>query len=247
MNKKGQAEGIGIVVGAVLVGIIFYLFISISIVQYNEFGIRKHFTGNIDNDVYKGLNYIGAFSSMIKVSNQIRNYEIMVDAPSKDYQSVKIDLNMNIRIKEDKTYDFVKNYPNEQMYIEYLNNKVQEKVKTILLEYNAEEILNNRLEISKKFYDSAKEIKELEYFELNDLAIKNIAFSPEFTLVLEKKAQIGIQNQIIQSQKQNLILLKENINVVDINDYFKYELIEKWDGKTPLIISDSLLSTTLVK
>lgn len=245
MNKKGQ--GFGIFIGIFIVAILIYIVGSISIVQYNEYGVKKHFTGNIDQDVYKGMNFIGFFSSMIKVNNQIRNYEILVDAPSKDYQSVKIDLNMNIRIKEDKTYEFVKNYPNEQMYINYLNNKVQEKVKTILLDYNAEEILNNRLKISKEFYDSAKEIKELEYFELNDLAIKNIAFAPEFTLVLEKKAQVGIQNQIIQSQKQNLILLKENINVVDINDYFKYELIEKWDGKTPLIISDSLLSTQSLK
>jgi hypothetical protein len=175
------------------------------------------------------------------VSNQVRNYQIKVDAPSKDFQSVIMDLNLNLKLKKDKVYDFVKNYADESTYITYLNNKVQEKVKTVVLQYNAEEILLNRLNASKQLYTEVQEIPELEYFEFQDLAIVNIEFKPVFDALLEKKAQVLFEREIIKNQKANLELLKTNIDVIDINKFFKYTIADKWDGKSALIISDSII------
>lgn len=242
MDKKGQA--VGAIISAICVIAFFiglFLLITLTRVNYSDYGVKKTFGGHLTEEVLSdGIKYRG-FGSIIKVSNQVRNYEIKVDAPSKDFQSVIMDLNLNLRLKKDKAYDFIKNYADEKTYIGYLNNKVQEKVKTIILKYNAEEILLNRINISKELYDEVKVIPELTYFEFNDLAIVNIEFKQEFDALLEQKAQILFQREILTQQKQNLVLLSENMKIVDISTYFKYEMIQKWDGKANLIISDAII------
>lgn len=236
--RKGS---VGVIVTWVIVFLILFLFFVFSKVSYNEYGIKKTITGRLQKDVYnQGIHYVG-LSSMIKVNNQIRTYEITIDAPSKDYQEVKTTLNLNIRIKKDKVYDFVKNYKSEEDYRNYLNNKVQEKIKVIMLRYSAEDILNKREQLRDEILKEIKGIPELDYFEIKDIVIKNIEFSPEFSEMLEKRASIDQEKVIIKKQKENLKLLKENIKEIDIDTYFKYKLIEKWNGKSDLIISDSLL------
>jgi regulator of protease activity HflC (stomatin/prohibitin superfamily) len=217
-------------------------FIVLTRVNYSEYGIKKTWTGHLnDNVLTDGIRYRG-FGSIITASNQVRNYEIKVDAPSRDFQSVIMDLNLNLRLKKEQTYNFIKNYADENTYISYLNNKIQEKVKTIILKYDAEEILLNRINVSKELYNEVKDIPELTYFEFNDLTLANIEFKPEFDALLEKKAQILFEREILTQQKQNLVLLSENMKVVDINTYFKYKLIEKWDGVASLIISDAIIN-----
>ncbi|MDO8623171.1 MAG: SPFH domain-containing protein [archaeon] len=222
-----------------IIGIIF-LFFTISIVGYDEYAIEKEF-GTLYSDVKDtGFTWVG-FGSLISTNNQVRNYEIIVKGASSDYQDATLALNLNTKIKKESVYEFIKNYQTEETYQNYLNNKVQEKVKSILLKYSAEEILKNRLEISKELYNSVKMLPELDYFEFNDLVIKDVQFSEKFNEILEKKAQILIEREILVRQEENLNLLRKNTQIVDIDTYVKYQIVEKWDGKVPLIISDTFL------
>lgn len=213
---------------------------GLCIVSYDEFALEKEFGVLKDGIKPTGFNWVG-LGSLIRVNNQVRNYQITVTGASSDKQDVNMIVNLNIRIKEDKVFDFVKAYTSEESYQSYLNNKVQEKIKSILIDYKADEVLDRRLEISKQLFESVKDIKELEYFEFKDLSITDIRFSEQFTDILERKARVSIERDILERQKENLELLKKNMAVVDIDTYFKYQLIEKWDGKSNLIISDALL------
>jgi len=242
MNKKAQMEASSIllIIGALVVITLLFCAWGISIVQYNEYAFEREFGKLYQDQKEIGFNWIG-FGTLDRVNNQVRNYEMTVTAASKDMQDVGIILNLNLRLKEDQAYNFLLNYKDETTYMQYLNNKVQEKVKTVILKYNAGEILNNRLVISKECFDDISNIKELVYFEFNDLAIVNIKFSDEFSKSLERNAQVEIERQILVKQKDNLQLMKENMGILDIDTYFKYQLIEKWDGKASLLISDALL------
>ena len=240
MNKR--AELIEVIAGIlifVFLAAVFFVW-AISIVNYNEYAVEREF-GTLYQDVKAtGFTWVG-FGTLQRTNNQVRNYEITIEAASNDYQDVKIILNLNTQIKRELVYDFVKNYLSEETYTQYLNNKVQEKVKTLVLKYSAEEILTKRIAISKELYDAVKDIPELKYFTFNDLTIKDIQFSDKFSEVLERKAQILIEREVLTRQEENLKLLKNNMQVVDIDTYFKYQLIEKWDGKSNLIISDAVL------
>lgn len=238
MDKRAQI-GVGItLVMLALIGV--FLLWGISIVHFDEYAVEKEFGKLYSEFKEPGITWVG-FGTLVRVNNQNRNYEVHVEAASKDLQQIDLDLNLNLRIKKEETYNFIKNYPSEEIYTQYINNKIQERVKTIVLKYNAEEVLNKRLLISKEMYDEIKQIKELNYFEFNDLAIKNVVFSTAFNDMLEKKAQVELERDIITKQKENLKLLKTNMEVMDIDTYFKYKLIEKWDGKSNLIISDAII------
>jgi|SRR3972149_1041604 len=243
INKKGQENGLFGYSVLLLLGIgLLILVFGLRIVEYNEYAFEREFGTLYQDQKETGFNWIG-FGSLQRINNQVRNYEIIVKAVSKDLQDVSIDLNLNLRIKKDQAYNFLVNYKDEATYLQYLNNKVQEKVKTVILKYDAVEILNNRLAISEEFNDDVSNIKELNYFEFNDLAIKNIQFGDEFTKSLERKAQVNVERDILIKQKENLEVMRQNMVILDVDTYFKYQLIEKWDGKTPLIISDAVINT----
>lgn len=245
MEKYGDKEFDEVKKGATAIGLIlvilcgFALF-GLRIVKYNEAAYEIEF-GKIKGDMKNtGIQWVG-IGSLKRINNQIRNYEILIDAASSDFQDVQMELNINIEIKEDQVKNYILNYKSEADFNTYLNNKVAEKVKTIILQYNAEDILKNRIVIKDEMIESVRDIDELKYFTFNDLTIKDVEYSDEFNKILEQKAQVLQQREIILRQNENVALIKKNMDLVDINKYFRYQMIEKWDGKANLIISDSLL------
>lgn len=229
-------------IGVFLVVLVVWALWAFTIVAYNDYAVEKEW-GKLYTDVREpGINYVG-FGSLIRVNNQVRNYEIIVDGASSDFQSANLILNLNLRINKDQVYDFVKDYKTEELFTQYLNNKVQETVKLVLLNYGAEEMLTNRDKVQAEMYDAVVQIPELKYFTFNDLTIKNIEFSEEFNTMLERRAGVNQERVIIEKQKENLELLRQNIESVNIDTYFKYKLIEKWDGEADLIISDAILTS----
>jgi len=243
MNKKGQ-DGAGIFVGLgilIFVGVIWF-FWAFTVVEYNENAYELEWGKLSSEQLHTGFNYIG-FGSVKTVNNQIRAYNIHVAAATKDMQEVTFDVNINARIKKDESYNFLRDYYTEEVFLTYINNKIQEKSKTIIYKYDAKEMLDKRLEISHAIRDEVSVMPELKYFELEDLALANIQYSEEYNKIIEEKAKLDIQKDIIMKQKENLELQKKNIDSIDVDKYFKYQLIEKWDGKSSLIISDAILTS----
>lgn len=246
MNKKGFGELLGVFLIATVIFIGVWFLWAFSIVEYNEYAYENEF-GKLSNDLKtQGFNYVG-FGTLIRINNQVRAYNIHVDAATKDMQEVKFDVNINAKLKKEESYNLLKDYKDENTFFTYVNNKIQEKAKTVIYKYDAKEMLDRRLEIGNDIKTEVSKMPELKYFELDDVALANIQYSEEYNKVIEAKAKIDIERDIILKQKENLELQKKNIESIDVDTYFKYQLIEKWDGKTPLIISDSLLSTSMVK
>jgi regulator of protease activity HflC (stomatin/prohibitin superfamily) len=238
INKKFEK-----VSGAILVLLIITiacLLLGIRIVDYNEFGVEREF-GKLKPDVFSaGFNWLG-IGNLILVNNQIRNEEILIESFSLDIQEVKVNLILNIKIKENEVYNFVKDYRSEEIYKQYLTKKIQEKVKTILLKYEAEKILENRENISKNIANSLSELEELKYFEFKDIVLRNIQFSEEFQKIVERKAQVKIERKIIIQEKENIELLKKNIEVLDIDKWFLYQIGSKYTG------NDLILGGTMIR
>lgn len=235
MNKKGQIfiAGFFIVFGVVLIAVLS----SYSIIGYDDYGVAKSFTGRLNPDIKtQGWAWKGFFGSMIKVNNQIRNHEITIEASSKDLQKVSIVLNVNMQLKQDKAYDFVKNYASEEIYTQYLNNKMQENIKIDVLKFNVLDFVNNRSEVSKDIKADVQGIPELNYFDIKDISIVNIKYSDELEKVLEQKGQVLLERDVIMRQKENIQLINENMALTNMADYFKYRIAEKWDGTAPLTI-----------
>lgn len=248
MSKKGEAFEIVGTLFLISIGVLIFAFLfGFAIIDYNEYAVVKSLSGHLSNELRdQGFIYKGLFASAIRVNNQHRNHEVQIDAVSKDLQNVFIQLNINMQIKKDEVYNFVLNYPDEKIYTQYLNNKIQERIKIVVLKYGAEEFIYNRGNISREILSEVRNIPDINYFQISDIAIKNIEYSPEFTAILEKKAQIDIEQQIILKQKENVRLINDNIKLINMDDYFRYELINKWDGKStiPVILDLSVRNVT---
>jgi regulator of protease activity HflC (stomatin/prohibitin superfamily) len=228
-----------------ILGLIFILsmvglFYSIKLLDYNQFAVEKEF-GVLKKDIKtEGFNYVG-IGSLIYVNNQVRNYNLVIDSASKDYQSVKLNLNLNLKIKKEEVYNFIKEYKDESTFKNYLDNKISEKVKSIVLKYNAEEFLEKRLLISNEILKQIKVLKGIEKFELQDFIINDIEFSDTFVEILERKGKVRYEKNIILQEKENLVLRKKNFEIIGIDDYVKLQIVDKWDGKSSLIISENFL------
>jgi regulator of protease activity HflC (stomatin/prohibitin superfamily) len=233
MDTKGQVTWIAL--GTIVFIVVMWIFWAFQVVEYNEYAFEVEF-GRLSSEMKgQGINYIG-IGTLHRVNNQIRNHEITVEASSKDLQTVKITLNVNMQLKNDKAYEFVKNYASEETYTQYLNNKMQENIKIAVLKYNVLDFVNNRSEVSKDIKTDVQAIPELNYFDIKDISIVNIKYSDELEAVLEKKGQVLIEREVIMRQKENIELINENMKLTNMSDYFKYRIAEKWDGKSPLTI-----------
>lgn len=241
MNEKGQIGMSLFIVGAIMFAIFIWCVWAFSIVQYNEYAYEVEF-GKLDaNSHTPGFTYVG-FGSLVRVNNQVRGYNIHVEAATNDMQEVNFDVNINAKLKKDEAYNFIKDYKSEDTFFTYVNNKIQEKAKTIIYKYNAKDMLDKRLVISAEIKNEVSKMPELKYFELEDLALANIKYSDEYNKIIEDKAKLDVQREIIIKQKENLALQQQNINGIDVDKYFKYQLIEKWDGKAPLFLGQGVIN-----
>ena len=161
MNKKGQAGAIFAIALVVLfIALIWCLFIF-RIVGYNEYAYEKEF-GKLKMELKEpGIRYVG-IGSFIRVNNQVRTYNIPVDAATKDIQSVNFDVNLNIQLKEEESFNFIKDYQTEESYFTYMNSKIQEKAKTVIYKYSAMDMIDKRLLISQDILAEISQIKELK-------------------------------------------------------------------------------------
>src|SRR3972149_6351718 len=90
INKKGQENGLFGYSVLLLLGIgLFILVFGLRIVEYNEYAFEREFGTLYQDQKETGFNWIG-FGSLQRINNQVRNYEIIVKAVSKDLQDVSI-------------------------------------------------------------------------------------------------------------------------------------------------------------
>lgn len=236
MNKKGQEE---IFIGIVL--LVFFIVISaifsFSIVNYNEYAIEKEFGQIVGDFKQPGFTYVG-LGTLIRVNNQMRNYAVEVDGFTSDKQKAFLSITLNMKIKEELVKDYILDYKDEETYQQYLEKKAMDKVKVVLSKYKGEWMLDNREKLSTELTNMLREVEEVKYFEFKDVVIDNIEFSEQYREILEDKARVDIEREIIIKEKQNNIELKKNIDALDINSYLKYKIANNYKGESLFLGGD---------
>lgn len=230
MNKRGQEEWgfvLVIIVMVLLVGALF----SFSIVNYNEYAIEKEWGQIVGEFKEPGFTYVG-IGTLIRVNNQMRNYPVTVDGFTSDKQKVLLQLTLNMRIKEKLVKDYIIDYKDEVTYQQYLEKKAMDKVKVVLSKYDGEWVLDNRAALSAELTDMLREVEEVKYFEFRDVVIDDIDFSDEYRGILESKARVKIEREIIMLEKANNIELKKNIDTLNIDSYLKYKIANNYKGES---------------
>lgn len=254
MNKKAQEGAIigGFVVIVFIAGIIGLL--GFDTVDANHLGVQVRL-GEIRGIQHPGMQWTGLFTHVYQYDLRTRKNVIEMQgansAVDKTGQAVYATININYKVKSDpdtikKLYEQV---GTNDAIADVLNIDaiVAEGFKQATVKYDALEILDKRQEVKELAKTNIHNNFPKDFFEIQDIIITNIDFSPTFKEAIEAKKTaeqeaLREQNQLevvkfqqqqeierYKAEAEKLRLQKQEVTAL-LNEQ---KMIDKWDGKLP--------------
>jgi len=200
----------------------------------------------------EGLSFKVPFiQDAVIMSVQTQKYETDASAASKDLQDVTTRVALNFHVEPDHVLSVYKNI-GENYGERIIAPAVQESVKAVTAEFNAEELITKRPVVKEKIGTALADRLRAYGIITDALSITNFQFSSEFTSAIEQKVvaeQQALQAKNVLEQRkyeaQQLIeTAKGNAEAMQINNeqlaksdkVLLMRLIDKWNGVMPLVI-----------
>lgn len=247
MENKSLVAGLMAIIGIPLAFVAaVYLLGSFSTVNAGHRGVQTRF-GKVQEEVLpEGLHFVGFFTKVHELSVQTEKVQVDSDAASKDLQSVKATVAVNMHadaafVKE--TY--------QQLSDDYqgrvVTPAVEESVKAVTARFTADEMIAKREEVKAGIVQELKARLEPRHLAVEDVLIVNFSFSEQFNKAIEAKQsaeqdaqraerdltriKTEAQQKIEQAkaEAESLRLQRQELTP----DILQLRWIEKWDGKTP--------------
>ena len=226
-----------IVVGLFL---IITLFLSFTTIKSGEVGLKVRFGKIVDTNLVEGFNFkIPYVESIVKVNIKVQKTEIDTTSASKDLQDVNTKIAVNYRVKSEEAVNLYKNVGNK--YEEtILQPAIQEAIKSVVAQYNAEELITKRSEVSTLALKTLQEKVQKYGLEIEEFNILNLGFSEEYSNAIEQKqvaeqqlekSKLEAEAKLVEAQatKEANDLMKQTLT----NELLLKEFIEKWNGQLP--------------
>lgn len=257
-NSKGQSAPnivifMTLFIILVVVGFVAIL-VGVDTVPASHYGVMEQF-GKIKGVQEPGMKWTGLFTSVEKYD--LRTTKVVVDlqgencAVDKTGQAVYATVNVNYRIK--KSTDTVRALYEEVGKSDVVADKmnlnaiIAEGFKQATSKYDALEILDKRQEVKELAKENIHANFPDEYFEIQNIVINNIDFSPQFKQAIEDKKtaeQEAIKEEnlleVVRFQQEQKILeyeaeaLRMRIQSQEVTALLNQQKwIEKWDGSLP--------------
>lgn len=169
---------------------------------------------------------------------------------SSDLQQVKVDLQVLYRIPEASIVKIWQQYAGNP-FDNLIAPRVQEAVKEVTAMQSAELIVKKREEIKTKSLLAARQ-KVSDLLVVEDIVIQNISLSKELETAIEQKmvqeqeaakakfiqqkTEIEANTAIIRAKGEAEAIRIRGIALKDNPSLIQLQIVEKWDGKAPLVI-----------
>ncbi len=228
-------------------GLLWLITGPVAIISPGERGVVVH-TGKVTGQVYSEGWYL--FNSITKdvvqfdTRTQINEEEIA--AASEDLQDVNMTIVAQYRIDPNAVAGIVENIGRQKDIDEkIIDPAIQEVIKASIAKFPVADVIRKRADLKKMIEDQLAE-RLYEYgVLLDEVSIKNISFSAEFTKAIEAKQVAEQQKQQAEYEAQatvakaegkakEQVLLQESLTPLVLQRLY----IEKWDGKLPQVVSD---------
>ena len=204
----------------------------------------------VDTSLNEGLNLKIPFIEQIqKVNIKVQKVEIPAESSTKDMQIINTTIAVNYRVDASKASSLYRNVGNNYEST-VLVPAIQESIKSAIANYNAEEIITKRSEVSKNCLTALQEKVEKYGIIIDNFNLTDLSFSAEYTKAIEDK-QVAEQN-LERAKLEAEAKVVEATATKRANDLVKQSLtkeliakqfIEKWDGKLPTTYAgDDILS-----
>ena len=252
INKKNKDAYIAsrIILFLLLLALLSSFFV---VVHAGQRGVLMQF-GQVQKVLDEGIHLIIPIVNTVeKLSVRVQNEEISTEASSKDLQDVYTDVALNWHIISEEANRVFQQIGDEQaIVIRIINPSVEEVLKAVMAKYTAEEIITKRREV-KAGVDSALTERLMNYhIAVDDISLVQLHFSQKFSDAVEAKQvaeqeakRAGFMAQKATREAEAKVNLARGeaeaqrlIGETLTPQFLKKQVIEKWDGKVPLIIGN---------
>lgn len=179
--------------------------------------------------------------------------EMPAECYSSDLQQVNVSLRVLYRIPEASVVKIYKDFAGDP-FETLIAPRVQEALKEVTALQSAEQIVKKREEIKAKALIASRE-KVGHILILEDLVLENITLSKELEAAIEskmvqeqeaakarftqQKTQIEADTAIIRAKGEAEAIRVRAEAIRDNPGLIQLQIVEKWDGKAPLVIGGS--------
>lgn len=238
-----------------LTGLLILIPGCISTVATGEVGIKTTWGKITGTNLKEGVQVKAPWQKIIKMNIKVQKYEneTAMETSTKDMQVVNsIVVSVNYQLDEDKAVNMYRAVGADYNTI-VLEPAIQESIKSTISQFNAEELVTKRTEVSHLICQVLAEKVANYGLKVLDVSIKNFDFSAEYNASIEKKT-IAEQNALTAKQELEISKAEAEKKKVEaqgeaeankikeqtITDkILVQQWIEKWDGKLPTVSGDS--------
>jgi prohibitin 2 len=190
---------------------------------------------------------------IVPVTIRQQTHEVQAACYSSDLQQVNLNLRVLYRIPEASVVQIYQGYAGDP-FDSLVAPRVQEALKEVTAMQSAEQIVKNREEIKTKALAGAR-LKVGDLLVIEDVVIQNIDLSKELETAIEakmvqeqeaakakftqQKAQIEADTAVIKAKgdAESIRIRGEALKLTPA--FIDLQIVEKWDGKTPLVVGAS--------
>ena len=184
VSRKPQRTGVRII-GAVLAAIL-CIMSCVSYVPTGYTGIVTTFGKVHEHTLDAGINFHAPWDNVITMDNREQRATFQLAAFSKDIQQVDIQGSINYNIDKATAMNLYKDVGVEYVNI-LIGPHIQEDVKIVVAQYNAENLIACRQEVANKIENLIREELTSKGINIISLAIENIDFTDAFENAVEAK------------------------------------------------------------
>lgn len=188
---------------ASLLGLVFVVFGMMTTVPTGHTGILTTF-GRVENTTLEaGMHVKLPWQEVVCMDNRTQKGSVEMTGFSKDIQEVIISYSINYQINKQNAQNIYKSIGTDY-YDRVMAPRIQETVKSVIANYDAENLINSRDMLSQEITEILKKELSAYNIEVVSTAIEDLDFSDAFTNAVEEKAvaaQALLKAQTEQQQK----------------------------------------------
>lgn len=202
---KQKKVALAIMAVALLVGIAGVSADCITTIPTGHTGIVTTF-GHVEDYTFEaGVHAKAPWQQVVKMDNRIQKAALEMSCFSSDFQEVDTNYSINYQIDKANAQTIYRTI-GPDYYDTIILPRVQESVKNVIRDYDAEALIANRDKLSTRIKDDLTEKLSVYNIEVVDASVENLDFSDAFTNAVEAK-QVAAQEKLkaeIQQEQANI-------------------------------------------
>lgn len=253
MKNENGSVILGVCISIMLI-ILTIVCCSITTVPTGYVGVKTRF-GKVQNDVIQeGLNTKAPFiEKIVKINCKTQKIEESTESSTKDLQTVSVSIAVNYNVSKDTANTLYQEVGTEYEDV-IIKPAILESIKSAMAQYNAEELITKRAEVSKQIQEILSEKIVERGFTITEFNISNIDFSEEYNRAIEtkvvkqqevetakaelEKQQIENERKIAEAEKDAKVMELQNSQTTENTLRLKaleiqQSFINKWNGQLP--------------